>query len=72
MLAAAVLAVGVHFAAQGGEERIVDFGARLEVEADGDLIVQGTITYDFGSEERHGILRDVPVRLRHDGTHDRL
>ena len=71
MLAAAVLGVGLLLAAQGGEERIVDFRARLEVEADGDLVVQETITYDFGSEERHGILRDVPVRLRYDGTHDR-
>lgn len=72
MLGAAVLAIGILFSsAQAGEERIVDFRARLEVEADGDLVVQETITYDFGAEQRHGILRHIPVRLRHDGTHDR-
>ena len=72
MLGAAVLAIGLLLpSAQAGEERIVDFRARLEVEADGDLVVQESITYDFGTEERHGILRDIPVRLRHDDTHDR-
>jgi hypothetical protein len=53
-------------------ERILDYRVDLEIEADGMLLVSEQIAYDFGTQERHGILRDVPVRFRYDGHHDRI
>jgi uncharacterized membrane protein YgcG len=71
----AVLATGwpapAH-AAQVGSERIVAYDVRLDVRRDGSLIVVETIDYDFGFVPRHGISRDVPVRFRYDGRHDRV
>lgn len=58
------------FAAPG--ESITSYDARYEVRADGTLAVLETIGYDFGSARRHGILRDIPVRLRYDDSHDRI
>jgi uncharacterized membrane protein YgcG len=70
VIAAAVLAVGL-LLAQGGGERVATYDAVLEVESSGDLLVRETITYDFGPNERRGILRDIPVRARYDDKHDR-
>ena len=70
MIGAAVLAVGLVFA-QGGGERITSFDVRVEVEADGDVVVREEIAYDFGFAERRGILRLLPVETRYDDTHDR-
>jgi uncharacterized protein (TIGR04222 family) len=53
-------------------ERIVAFDVRIEIEHDGDIRVAERIAYDFGSNERHGIFRDVPTRLQADATHDRV
>ena len=36
------------------------------------LLVSERIAYDFGTAERHGIFRDVPVRFRYDDRYDRL
>jgi uncharacterized membrane protein YgcG len=30
------------------------------------------IVYDFGSNQRHGIFRDIPVRFRYNGSSDRI
>lgn len=58
-------------AAQSPGERITSYDVVAGIERDGTLIVTETIAYDFGADERHGILRDVVVRLRYDDTHDR-
>jgi len=29
-------------------------------------------TYDFGAAERHGLIREIPIRLGYDDTYDRL
>ena len=68
-LALAVLAAPARAQAS---ERILDYRVDLEIEADGMLLVSEQIAYDFGIEERHGIFRDVPVRFRYDGHHDRV
>jgi uncharacterized membrane protein YgcG len=52
-------------------ERILDYTVDLEIEAAGTLLVTEQIAYDFGTEERHGIFRDVPVRFRYDDRYDR-
>ncbi|MGE5226121.1 MAG: DUF2207 domain-containing protein [Planctomycetaceae bacterium] len=52
-------------------ERITDYRVWLTVGGDGALEVREVITYDFGTEQRHGIYRDIPTTLRYDGTYDR-
>ena len=58
--------------AQAGAERIASYDVDIRVEANGSMLVTEVIDYDFGASQRHGILRDVPVRLRHDGRYDRV
>jgi uncharacterized membrane protein YgcG len=53
-------------------EQILDYTVDLQIEAAGTLLVTEQITYDFGTEERHGIFRDVPVRFRYDDRYDRV
>jgi uncharacterized protein (TIGR04222 family) len=57
--------------AQTGE-RITSYGVVIEIRDDGTLTIVETIDYDFGSTPRHGILRDIPTRLRYDDTDDRV
>jgi hypothetical protein len=66
------LAVLVAPARAQAAEQILDYRVDLQIEADGALVVSEQIAYDFGSEERHGIFRDVPVRFRYDDRHDRV
>ena len=44
----------------------------IEIEPSGSIVVTETIVQEFGSTPRHGIYRDVPDRLRFDGTYDRV
>jgi hypothetical protein len=53
-------------------ERILDYTVDLEIEAAGTLLVTEQIAYDFGTEERHDIFRDVPVRFGYDDRYDRI
>jgi len=57
--------------AQAGEV-IRGYDVVIHVEDDGALLIDETIEYDFGSAQRHGILRDIPVRLRYDDRYDRV
>ena len=56
-------------AAQG--ERIPRYDVEIRIQRDDSLLVRETIVYDFGSERRHGIFRDVPTTLRFDDSYDR-
>jgi Predicted membrane protein (DUF2207) len=63
VLAGAVLLVGaVAFAegVAGQTERISRLGAGAAVGGDGAARITEVIDYDFGSQRRHGIFRDVP------------
>jgi uncharacterized membrane protein YgcG len=77
-LAAVVLAAGLALvipaapAQAQATEQILDYAVDLRIEAGGALLVTERIAYDFGTEERHGILRDLPVRFRYDGRYDRV
>ncbi len=42
-------------------ERITGFTSDIAVAADGSFVVTETIEYDFGSAERHGIYRTLPL-----------
>jgi uncharacterized membrane protein YgcG len=57
--------------AQPNGERITDYVVAMSIERDGTLLVDETITYDFGTNERRGILRDLVRTERFDGDHDR-
>lgn len=57
--------------AQGGES-IASFDVQAMVEPDRMVTVTETITYDFGSAERHGIFREIPVRYERNGATYRL
>ena len=46
-----------------GFERIESFDSGVIVQRDGDLLVIERIQYDFGADERHGIIREIPVRF---------
>jgi len=83
-LARVVLAVAVTVAVIGGgavgppaawatqAEQITAYDVDITVEPAGSILVREAIDYDFGSNRRHGIYRDVPVRTRYDGRDDRI
>jgi uncharacterized membrane protein YgcG len=52
-------------------EQITAYDVDVTIERSGALLITESISYFF-SEERHGILRDIPVRLRYDDTSDRV
>jgi hypothetical protein len=58
------------YAAEG--ESITSYDTRLDVQANGQILVTETIRYDFGTNQRHGIIRRIPVRTHYDAAHDRL
>jgi hypothetical protein len=54
-----------------GTERIEHITVELTAHRDGTLDVVEIIAYDFGANERHGIIRRIPDRRRFDKHHDR-
>jgi uncharacterized protein (TIGR04222 family) len=59
-------------ATAGAFETIRSYDVVITVQPNGDLSVVETIVYDFGSEQRHGIFRDIPTRFHYDDTYDRV
>ncbi len=53
-------------------ESIHRFDVEATVLGDGSLLVAETIHYDFGTNRKHGIFRDLRVRVRHDDRYDRM
>ena len=45
---------------QDGVERIRNFDTKIEIKKTGVINVREEISYDFGSNYRHGIYRDIP------------
>jgi hypothetical protein len=68
LLAAPAAPVG----AQGAGERIVAYDVDIRIETSGDLLITEIIDYDFASNSRHGIFRDIPVRLDYDSRYERV
>jgi Predicted membrane protein (DUF2207) len=52
-------------------ESIASYDVGITVRPDGRLRVTETIAYDFGTNQRHGIFRRIPVRFTYDSTRDR-
>jgi hypothetical protein len=59
-------------AAAAPAESIVSYTARIDVRPDGRLDIVETILYDFGGNEKHGIIRSIPDRFRYDDKSDRI
>ncbi len=53
-------------------ESIKDYRVQAVLDSEGSLQVVETIVYDFGSHERHGIYRTIPVRYDYDETYERV
>ena len=58
--------------AQASAERITSYHAGIAIQRDGSILVTEQIVYNFGSDQRHGIIRAIPVRLRYNGSYDRI
>lgn len=68
----AVLVIGVGPAgAQASAERITAYDVEIRVEPTGSMLVTETIDYDFGSNNRHGIFREISVRTGYDDRYER-
>src|SRR5438046_7468060 len=50
---------------------ITSFHSDIQIAADSALTITETINVDFGSLEKHGLVRTIPLRYRHDDSHDR-
>jgi len=70
---AAAWAVGLAGPAVHADEGwvITSFHSDITVATDSAVTVKEDIRVDFGSLQRHGIFRTIPLRYRYDDTHDR-
>ena len=69
---ATILAAPRGASAQTGAERITSYDTGIVIQRDGSILVTERIVYTFGSNQRHGIIREIPVRLRYNGSYDRI
>ena len=78
LAAAALLAIALAVlaapagTAQGAGERITAYDVDIRIETSGDLLITEIIDYDFASNSRHGIFREIPVRLDYDSRYERV
>jgi len=52
---------GFYQLARAETEIINDFNANITIQKDGTLFVTEKIIYNFGSNQKHGIFRDIPI-----------
>jgi hypothetical protein len=74
LAALAALWVGVMAANPAGAAEgwtITGFHSEIQISTDSSLLVTEDIRADFGTLQKHGILRTIPVRYRYDSSHDR-
>jgi hypothetical protein len=57
--------------AQASAERITSYVVGVVIQRNGVVRIQETITYDFGTDQRHGIFRDIPYLQPVDAQHNR-
>ncbi|HWO72870.1 MAG TPA: DUF2207 domain-containing protein [Dehalococcoidia bacterium] len=72
LLVGLALPLAVRAASAQEAWEITSFDATYAVHPDGVFDVVEDIRVDFGSLERHGILRDVPVEYEYDADHRRV
>ena len=71
LVAVASLVLGEPASARDAES-ISTYDAKLEVHADGSMRVTETIAYNFGSNRKHGIFRNIPDTFEYDDEHNRV
>ena len=72
VLAALWLAALATVSAQADEAWVItSFHSDIRIATDSSLSISEDIRVDFGSIEKHGIFRTIPMRYRYDDTHDR-
>lgn len=71
-LGACMLALPLAASAQSGIERIESFNVTAQLNEDRSLRVTESITYSFGTNERHGIFRFIPTVYDRNGGKYRL
>lgn len=69
---ACLVLLGAPARAQGAGERITAYDVDIRVESTGSLLITEIIDYDFADNERHGIFREIPVRLDFDSRYERI
>lgn len=72
VVVAAVLAAPARAGVPAATERITSYDVGIVIQYDGSILVREQIVYDFGTHERHGIFRDIPVRSRYNSRYDRI
>jgi uncharacterized membrane protein YgcG len=55
-------------AQESGAEQISSFDSQIIIDADNKANVKETIVYDFGTNQRRGIFRNIPIRTFAEGT----
>jgi len=71
----AVLWVGVFSATPALADEdwtITSFNSVIQIRADSTLEITEDIRVDFGSLQKHGIFRTIPLRYRYNDNQDRL
>jgi hypothetical protein len=58
---ATILAAPTGASAQTGAERITSYDTAIAIQRDGSILVTERIVYNFGGNQRHGIIREIPV-----------
>ncbi len=53
-------------------ESIAAYDVHLTIATDGRMRVREQITYDFGTDHKHGIFRTIPTTLHYDNKYDRI
>ena len=72
LLAALWLSALATVSAQADEAWVItSFHSDIRIATDSSLSISEDIRVDFGSLEKHGIFRTIPMRYRYDDTHDR-
>ncbi|HAM88315.1 MAG: hypothetical protein US83_C0005G0070 [Candidatus Falkowbacteria bacterium GW2011_GWC2_38_22] len=54
------------------EEQINDFTVDIKINKDASIEVDESIAYDFGTEQKHGIFRDLPYKYKNNGGNFKL
>jgi hypothetical protein len=66
-----IFAVQTGASAQTSPEKIVSYDVAIAIQHDASILVTEQIVYDFGSHQRHGIRREIPVLYTYSKHYDR-
>jgi uncharacterized protein (TIGR04222 family) len=72
VLALLTLLGGARPAQAQAAESIQRYQSQITIEPSGDLRIVEQIVYDFGSNSKHGITRQIPTRFHYNSRYDRL